>query len=300
MTFSEVINIAQQRLPYAEREAKSIAIRLLQDIEGVTNYAHIIEPERVVLHPDKFLNCFIELEKGRPLQYVLGYEWFYGLKFNVSEGVLIPRPESEELIRMVVSDWSKTREQEQGLNVLDVCTGSGCLAWALAHGLKDKINSVVGCDLSNEALKIAQNQFSTIGAEGFFIERPTFVKQDVLSNDFALNIGVHFTDKLDIIISNPPYVCESEREFMRPNVLEFEPEMALFVPDTDPLIFYEKISLAAKVLLKSNGMLYFEINERFGCDCKKMLAKNGWDNINVIKDINGKDRFVSAKLGEKS
>lgn len=243
------------------------------------------------------------------MQYVLGYEYFCSHKFNVAEGVLIPRPETEELVRLVAEDAAAAKADTAAsaakadttasaakagsLKVLDICTGSGCIAWSIGAALPG--SRVWGCDISEEALKIAQSQ----NVEGVAPGAVNFFKCDVLGED-ALSVissaaNMSENDKFDIIISNPPYVCDDEKKLMRPNVLDFEPQLALFVPDEDPLLFYRRIVELSGHLLKKGGMLYFEANERFAYTVAARMAGHGFSRCRVISDIFEKERMVRAQ-----
>ena len=292
MTLADFIDSALDKLGhlYPNRECKSIAVRLLVELGGYSNYAHLVEPGTVIKE-EKEISLKTALERmgsGEPLQYVLGFEWFCGAKFNVREGVLIPRPETEELV-MLVSKYYKGRNK---LKVLDICTGSGCIAYSVASELGNDAQ-VWGCDISDTALEIAGGQ-KICGKDGQV--RVNFFKCDVLSAEAKDTIKVAAGDGFDVVVSNPPYICEQEKSLMRSNVLDFEPHLALFVPDSDPLLFYREIAVASKSLLKSGGMLFYEINERFGAETKAMLEQLGYTNCQVIEDLNGKERMVAATL----
>ncbi len=271
---------------YPQREAGSIAVRLLQEIGGFSAYAHLVYPDteiddRIGI---KLQECVRELSTGRPLQYVLGFERFCGYKFKVSEGVLIPRPETEELVGLIMDRYKNYGGR---LSILDICTGSGCIAHSLAAGLGEKA-SVYGCDISQAALDIASGQ----DISGF---SPRFFRCDILDDNAVEVIKAECCiSKFDIIVSNPPYVCDSERVMMRSNVLDFEPGEALFVPDDEPLLFYSGILRIGKELLSAGGKMYFEINERFGEEIFRMINGAGYCRCSVLKDINDKDRFVES------
>lgn len=285
---------------YSGEEAKAIALRLLQEIGGVPNYAYLVDPQAEIkdkveqfrksggisgaLAGQKLTDCLRELATGRPLQYVLGYEWFCGYKFRVTEGVLIPRPETEELVRYILKRCEA--DKAGGWKVLDICTGSGCIAHSLAAGLGERA-SVWGCDISQEALEVAASQ-----SISSFI--PQFFRWDVLNEALPEAVRETGVSKFNRIVSNPPYVCEAERPLMRKNVLDFEPEIALFVPDDDPLLFYRRIARLGKELLAEGGRLYFEINERFGKEVAALLELEGYSGCTVLKDINGKERFTES------
>ena len=312
MTLQEFISLVVERLSvhYPVQEAKAIAVRLLKEsIEGYKGYEHLVEPGRelesfqlaeccavagarvgadniVKSGCEKYLlKCAQRLATGEPLQYVLGYEWFCGHRFNVAPGVLIPRPETEELVREVVSS-ANGPDCEGNVRVLDICTGSGCIAWSVAAEL-GKRAQVYGCDISPEALAIACGQEIDAGVK--------FFECDILAPQAEEVIGAECgAAKFDIIVSNPPYVCECEKALMQKNVLDFEPELALFVPDDDPLRFYRRIAQLSGRLLKPGGKLFFEINERFGRETVVMLEETGFVGCRVLQDIFGKERMVVA------
>lgn len=283
MTFKRFVDQATQDLTelYPEAEAKSMAVRLLSHYLEVPEYCYLSEPDRnISAEKQQTLDdALAELLKWRPLQYVLGFAEFGGRQFKVREGVLIPRPETEELFGLIIDDLSeKELDEGQQFNILDICTGSGCLAWSLAAELPGA--QLFGCDISDEALRIACKQ-KVVNTEGT-VCRPVFFWADLLGVPPA---GL---PQFDLIVSNPPYVLESERSQMRSNVLDYEPAMALFVPDEDPLRFFRALHSWAGALLREGGICYFEINERFG---DEVAALFGPDAI-VLKDINGRDRFV--------
>ena len=327
MTLREFINDCVTRLAplYPAPEAKSIAFRLLEHFTDIPSYKYISEPDLVIdLTPassslrnnsqptgpfpytcpgvdkpaqakaseagdksegeDKseegaMLKALAELETGRPLQYVLGVTEFCGHRFKVGEGCLIPRPETEELVSCIIDDLyagedSDADEDDGPFSILDLCTGSGCIAWSLAAEFPEAM--VYGCDLSEAALRYACRQ--RIKVRG---AKPVFFSADVLA---APPAGL---PKFDLIVSNPPYICDSERAAMRPNVLDFEPVEALFVPDDDPLRFYRAIARWADALLRPDGHLYLEINERFGPETAALFP-----GARVVQDLTGRDRFV--------
>ena len=263
---------------YTEQEARSIVSMLLQERLGLPSYAPVTEPDREIgaaaLDSDiaRLLAC-------EPVQYVLGYAEFYGRRFRVTPDVLIPRPETEELVAEVLR-WPVAAGHDP--RILDLCTGSGCIAWTLALEIPDA--TVVGVDISPKALSVARNQFKD--------PRVSFRRVDVLKRLPLGNLG-----RFDIIVSNPPYVLESERTQMRRNVLDYEPDLALFVPDDDPLKFYRALADIAKDHLSPKGFGIFEANSLFCGDIAELLKTNFID-INIIKDISGRDRFVSFRNAE--
>ncbi len=225
------------------------------------------------------LNILQRLKNSEPLQYILGKAFFYGLDFIVSSKVLIPRPETEELVDIVI----KRNQNRKNLDILDIGTGSGCIAVSL--GLKLKFANIFAYDISKSALKIAKKN-----AEKHNVRITTELK-DILHEQNCIS-----DQKFDIIVSNPPYVTEKEAVLMDKNVLDYEPHIALFVEDSKALIFYEAICNYAKLNLKSGGLLYFEINEAYGNELVDLLHSFGFQDIELHKDINYKDRMVCAGL----
>lgn len=212
------------------------------------------------------------LQNAEPLQYVLGYTDFYGLRLEVSPAVLIPRPETEELVGLIT-------EKHRGYpphKILDIGTGSGCIALALKKNWLE--SEVSGLDLSEEALQLARRNSAKTGMAVNFIQADIFDWQS--------------DEKFDLIVSNPPYVKQKEKNLMRENVLRFEPHLALFVTDENPLVFYKKIIELSKKQLKPGGSLYFEINEQFGDALCKLFKRNSFESIQKEQDIFGKYRFV--------
>jgi len=225
------------------------------------------------------LDIITRLEKYEPLQYILGKTEFYSLTFAVSPDVLIPRGETEGLVHKIIQNHKNAKQ----LSILDVGTGSGCIAVSLAKQLD--CAKVLALDISQACLNLASRNAENNGVEVEFCEA------DILDKNKSLPFA-----NLDIVVSNPPYVLESEKEFMLRNVLDYEPHTALFVDDDDALIFYQTIAAKARHWLKSNGMLYFEINENYGRAMQMMLEKLNYRNIKIHKDIHEKDRFAIAML----
>jgi len=263
---------------YPDSEARSIISLLIQERLGFTSYVPVTEPDREI-ETEQLEEDLERLLNNEPVQYVLGYAEFYGRRFRVTPDVLIPRPETEELIEAVLKSPVTAGHDPR---ILDLCTGSGCIAWTLALEIPD--STVVGVDISPKALAIARRQFSD--------PRVSFQRADVLKRLPLGNFG-----RFDIIVSNPPYVLESERTQMRRNVLDYEPELALFVPDDDPLRFYKALVNIAKDHLAPGGFGIFEANSLFCGDIAELLKTNFID-INIIKDISGRDRFVSFRNAE--
>lgn len=215
------------------------------------------------------------LMKNEPVQYILGETYWHGLRIKVAPGVLIPREETSELIDIITS-----RETGQDLHVMDVCTGSGCIAIALARALP--FSQVTATDISEKALAIASENIRALKANVRTECRDALAGVD----------SPHET--YDIIVSNPPYIGDSERSGMNANVLDYEPHIALFVTDDDPLKFYRAISENSFIWLKKGGRLYFEINPLHSKALKSILEMNGWTDVEIIRDIHGKERFAVA------
>jgi release factor glutamine methyltransferase len=212
-----------------------------------------------------------------PVQYVIGKTEFHGLSFALNASTLIPRPETEQLTQLILEKLPDTP-----LRLFDIGTGSGCIAVTLKKYRPDC--ELFACDISQEALQAAQKNAETFHAPVFFFH------YDILSSDEPLNIP-----KMDVIVSNPPYVCLSEKKAMRPNVLLHEPETALFVKDEEPLPFYKAIAKLAVNQLVCGGKIFFEINEKFGNEVAKILQQHGFINVTIEKDFRGKARFVYAE-----
>lgn len=225
------------------------------------------------------------LQQGEPVQYVLGYTYFYGRKFHVAPGVLIPRPETEELCNIIINDYSQIINQSSKLKAIDIGTGSGCIAITMAKELPD--SDVSAIDISKNALNIAQANAKILDANVHFYQ------QDILSTYSNMEYCGK-TPSFSLIVSNPPYVTNSEKSGMRINVLDYEPSTALFVPDDDPLLFYRTIADYAKKYLVEGGRLYFEINPLFANELKNMLEDKGFTKVEIINDSFGKQRFAKA------
>ena len=287
MNLKETIKEGTQTLSalYPEREAREMVYAALEKILGTTRYTHILEPDYKVSDDElvRVRDAFDRMASGEPLQYVLKEAWFYGRMFNVSPDVLIPRPETEILCRTVIDGLSAGRN----IRLLDLCTGSGCIAWTLA--LEMPGSDVVAVDISDGALKVADSQdFSEeISATG--ARKPQFIKADVLAQPLT-SLG-----QFDLIVSNPPYVMESEKALMRSNVLDYEPHLALFVSDDDPLLFYRAVANWALQMLKPGGYGIVEINEALAPETEEIFRGLGFTNVRTIKDLHDRDRFVVFK-----
>lgn len=289
---------------YPEREAREMVSAYLESVIGTRRHIHIIEPEYQVDDEaaSHAVEAFRRMASGEPLQYVTGKAYFYGREFNVTPDVLIPRPETELLCR-AVTDFVKMKSE---VRILDLCTGSGCIAWTLALEIPGA--QVTAVDISEGALAVASAQDFADEMSRTCAVAPDFLKADVLSchpepslchpepslchpERSEGSLPSHF----DIIVSNPPYVMDSEKALMRKNVLDHEPHLALFVPDDDPLLFYRAVAQWALQLLKPGGFGIVEINEALGEETAEIYRRNGFSAVTIIKDLNDKDRFVSFR-----
>jgi release factor glutamine methyltransferase len=255
-----------------EREIISLAYISIDFLFGYNRSDCIIHSDKDITSEvsDKINQIIADLKTNKPIQHIIGETEFYELKFNVNEHTLIPRPETEELVKWIL--------QHEFTSALDIGTGSGCIAIALR---KNKSAEISAIDVSQSALLVAKENAKINGVE------INFLLQDILKM-IAL-------PKVDVIVSNPPYVLDMEKEIMQDNVLNNEPHLALFVPDNNPLLFYKKIAELAFTSLSKNGLLFFEINETFGMETVAMLNAIGFVDIELKKDINDKDRMIKAK-----
>ena len=218
------------------------------------------------------------LKDFEPIQYILRQTEFYELSFKLTPDVLIPRPETEELV-----DWILKSKAFDSPSILDVGTGSGCIPISLKKNWPQ--SRVMGCDISQAALDVAKINAGMNQVEIAFFHLD--ILNPVLPDSFH---------KIDILVSNPPYITDNEKHLMHPNVLLFEPKQALFVPDNDPLLFYKALIDFAKNHLTNGGQVFWEINEAFGEDCVRLLKENGFSSVNLRKDINGKNRMIFAEF----
>lgn len=223
-----------------------------------------------------------ELKTAKPLQYILGETVFYGLTYKVSSSVLIPRPETEELVDWILKTVKEIAKTESALNIIDIGTGSGCIPITLKKHLLHA--SVVGVDVSALALEVA-NQNALLNKVAV-----KFISDDILNSSSEINRTVY-----DIVVSNPPYVRASEAKLMHANVINYEPQIALFVSDEDPLLFYKQIADFALSHLKDGGYLFFEINEGLGLEMIDLLTTRGFRTVELRKDLRGKDRMIKAQ-----
>lgn len=302
---------------YPDREAREMVLAYLCHTLSISRHTHILEPVTEV--PDEAVSvsesAFARMAAGEPLQYVTGRTSFYGRDFRVTPSVLIPRPETELLCRLALESPVCRRAvsaagcPDVSLHILDLCTGSGCIAWTMALEIPDA--EVTAVDISEDALSVASGQdfreeMLVTGAEA-----PTFIKADVLHDPLSGTVMSVTTGKeasvmpgayrtfpasgYDLILSNPPYVMDKEKALMRPNVLDHEPHLALFVPDEDPLIFYRAIAAHAALLLSEGGMCIVEINEALGPETAALFRSAGLSEVRIEPDFSDRPRYVVAR-----
>ena len=280
MFLKELIDKGTETISQAfpEREAREMVLMFLQHSIGVTRHTHILEPSFEVSDDAavEAIGAFERMAVGEPIQYIIGKAYFYDREFMVTPDVLIPRPETELLVREALN-WA-CRSGRKSMRIADLCTGSGCIAWSMALELPG--SEVIAVDISDGALAVASGQkFEPVAA-------PRFIKADVLASP-PDGLGCY-----DMILSNPPYVMESEKALMRKNVLDHEPWLALFVSDDDPLVFYRAVASWAKQLLKPDGIGIVEINEALGPETAAVFSQAGFTDTSVICDLSDRPRFV--------
>ncbi len=272
---------------YEENEIKSLSQWIIESVFKM-------KPHEISLCKDKKISpndrqriedILLRLENNEPIQYILGETEFYGMTFTVNQDVLIPRPETEELVEWVIREHQK--DNRNPLQILDIGTGSGCIAISIAKHLSNA--SVYAIDISEKAIETAKHNASINQVNVQFICQDIFksISSDILP------------EKWDIIVSNPPYVSIFEQENMAKHVLDYEPHTALFVPNESPLLFYERIAEFGKDLLKETGQIYVETSALYGEETAKMFRDNGYQNIELRKDISGRDRMVRAGFRAK-
>ena len=271
---------------YPKEEARSMVMFYCADVFGFPSYQHITEPKTEV--PAELLeqaqDDMRRLAASEPLQYVLGYTEFCGRSFKVDHRALIPRVETE-LLCMKAEEKAPKKE---GLKILDLCTGSGCIAWTLAMDLPGA--EVTATDLSEEALELASEQFKRLSKK---VVRPRFVKADLLDIDGTIKAAAE--PSFDVITANPPYVMNSEKVEMRPNVLGWEPHMAIFAPDRDPLAFHKAIAIIALKLLAPGGCAVVELNTELAEETATVFKNAGFPSVEIIRDFFDRPRFVSFR-----
>lgn len=279
---------------YPQKEARSIVLMLCEEVLGTENYTHIVEPEFKI--DDKKLPeleaAMERLKKMEPVQYVLGHTEFYGRTFKVDPAVLIPRPETELLCRDAIklgmrvyrmrSPYGKNAEP---VRILDLCTGSGCIAWTMALSIPG--SRVTAVDISDAALEVAAGQDFASELKSKETFKPEFIKADVLDSEQEIELG-----PFDMVLSNPPYIMESEKEDMRRNVLEYEPESALFVPDDDPLLFYRAIARWSQWFMSPDGVGLSEVNETLARQTETVFKAAGYAHTEIVRDLSDKNRYI--------
>ncbi len=262
---------------YQEQEISALANIIIKTVIGITKVHQLYMTEQIVTKQQagRIIDICKELKTGKPIQYILGETSFYDCVIRVTSATLIPRPETEELVDLIIRE----NRGYQG-TIIDIGTGSGCIAVALAVNLPGAV--VTGIDISDEAIMTAREnaQLNNVTV--------SFVKDDVFSFDSER------VDKAGIIVSNPPYVRNSEKQFISKNVLDFEPHIALFVTDSDPLVYYHAILKLADKILVPGGRLYFEINEAMGKSMVQLLESFGYSVTEIVADINGKERIIKG------
>jgi release factor glutamine methyltransferase len=266
---------------YGHDEAESIFLIAIQSVLQYKRADYLLKKDESLSaeHLAKLQNVLSELKTGKPLQYILGETVFYGFPFKVNAAVLIPRPETEELVEWIIESAELADVTGAGLRILDVGTGSGCIAVSLQKSLPNcKVSAL---DISKEAIETASINASLNEAD------IKFIHADIRT--FATE------KKFDLIVSNPPYITQREKEEMHDNVLEHEPHLALFVADEKPLEFYEAIADFAWLSLSDMGLLFFEINEHLGQETIDMLSSKSFINIELRKDMQGKDRMIKCE-----
>ena len=267
--------LQELRKIYPEGESSSI-LRLILDHAGYPSSVYLRDPDRVpgagtVAQINEFVS---EIHKGKPIQYILGYTHFCDIKISVNENVLIPRPETEEMVHHIIAQSSHPPDC-----ILDIGTGSGCIALALKHQFSQA--TVHGFELSQAALMVASENGLVTGLEVNWFEGD------------ILNKSTWNTDSgYDLIVSNPPYVLNSERTMMKINVLEFEPDEALFVEDSNPMLFYSAIAAFSMEHLNDNGKVRVEINEGLGAETAYVFERAGFNHVTILNDIHDKERFL--------
>ena len=267
---------------YDKRESGNIADLVTEKVAGLRKVDRIVYKDTIISPEQQNLISKIttQLLQHKPVQYAIEEAWFMGMKLWVNEQVLIPRPETEELVNWIIKDIQNN--ENKGVLILDIGTGSGCIPIAIKRQIPQ--TSLTAIDISEGALQVAKMNSVT---QNVLID---FQQLDLLDEATWQQLG-HF----DIIVSNPPYIRKSESLSMRKNVLNYEPHLALFVSDNDPLLFYKKIAAFGKTHLIHTGTIYVEINEELAQEVVTVFQKKGFSNVEIKKDMQGKDRMVSAK-----
>ncbi|HMC02381.1 MAG TPA: peptide chain release factor N(5)-glutamine methyltransferase [Flavobacteriaceae bacterium] len=277
---------------YGTNEVDSFFYLLTEHYLSLSRLSFALKPE-LILNENEFQHfseALKRLKQQEPIQYIIGETEFFGLKFKVNAHTLIPRPETEELVQFIIDEYQTLNNRQ--LNILDIGTGTGCIAISLAKQLKNA--KVYAIDISKEALKIAKENAKLNNVHIEFIEANIL---SICHSERTLSLSKCDAEStFDIIVSNPPYVGFSEKQDMKPNVLKYEPELALYVFDENPLQFYKAIAEFAVNNLNNGGRLFFEINQYLGNETKQLLSQYGFSNIELKKDMFGNDRMVKGEL----
>lgn len=282
---------------YPTAEAHSIVLMLCESLLGTKSYTHIVEPkfdiDRKAEQP--LAEAMLRLQAGEPIQYVIGRTDFCGRSFKVNRSVLIPRPETELLVREAIKIGGRIQRMRipygksaEPVRILDLCTGSGNIAWSVALGVPGA--RVVGVDVSEAALDVARSQNFSADLKATGALAPTFVAADILDTEQEFNYG-----SFDLVLSNPPYIMEKERGLLRKNVVDYEPAQALFVPDDNPLLYYRAVARWSLRFLSPEGNGLTEINEVLPGETVEVFRDSGFGEIDVVKDFFDKNRFVFYK-----
>lgn len=286
-TTKDLISFLKEKLTpiYGDQEATNLSFFVLERFVDFTKTDYVLDKELPAdFSIDKIEQVLVRMLQHKPVQQIVGEVDFYGCTIKVTPDVLIPRPETEELVDLIVKKY----KGQKGLKVIDYCTGSGCIATVLA---KELAAEVVAIDVSEKALVMARINSKMNGVVVTFVETDLLNEASKVKNEGVSSFSFQ-SAVIDVIVANPPYVLESEKAKMSKNVLENDPHLALFVDDDKALIFYEKITALAKKQLKNGGELYFEINEKFGEQVKQLLLDNDFSEVIIVKDMQGKDRMV--------
>jgi release factor glutamine methyltransferase len=263
---------------YDQRELSSIFRLILEDI-GFGKDVLLLRPDTKLSdrQENRIVEIINDLEKEKPIQYILGYAWFYEKKFLLEKGVLIPRPETEELVDLIIKENTRTNP-----TIIDIGTGSGCIALSLSMNIPGA--QLTAMDYSENALNIAKENAD------FHHLDIKFILDDILNPNFSL-----YSESFDIVVSNPPYVRLSEKMWMKKNVTDYEPEMALYVSDVDPLIYYRKTEEFCSKKLMAKGLIYLEINEYLGNETAAIFVNKNYSSVDILNDLQGKNRFLKIQ-----
>jgi release factor glutamine methyltransferase len=278
--------VKQIALNEDQDEIHSVVYQVLENLLGLSRTDILTEKQVDLFNFETKLSDVIKrINQHEPLQYIFGEAYFFGRKFKVNSAVLIPRPETEELVSLIISEMQgrliPSKENSDKIKILDIGTGSGCIPISLALEIAN--TEVFALDISEDALHVARQNAERLGA------RVQFSRLDILNSEIPLQ-------NLDVVVSNPPYIALSEKKEMRNNVIGYEPHLALFVEENNPLVFYKTIASKASRVLKLGGLLAVEINERFGKEVATLFEQNDFQKVEIIKDLSGKQRIVKGIL----